>query len=262
MKKMFMCCLLSYFFVIILTGCSNHLENKYNEKSTNEVKDIKEESGEREKIFDKIEVEMNNIDSGENKNDMLNPSNKTENSIETKNEPKDEDLVKIIDYIPNIFIDLKYATTDNFTGVVIYENDEAYLRYGTLKKIIKVQEELNNMGYSLLIWDAYRPVDAQFRLWEVCPNPTYVANPNNGYSSHSRGNTIDLSIVKLDGTDIEMPSDFDEFTKIADRDYSDVSEEAKENAILLENIMKKNGFNAYFGEWWHFSDKTSYEVVK
>lgn len=148
---------------------------------------------------------------------------KEESKEEQKEEPKDEELVKILDYIPDVVIDLKYATEENFTGVVIYESDEALLRYGTVKKLEKAQEELKKLGYKLCIWDAFRPKEAQFKLWEICPNPIYVANPNKGFSKHSRGNTVDITIVSLSGEKIEMPSGFDDFTKKADRDYSDVS---------------------------------------
>ena len=120
-------------------------------------------------------------------------------------EPRDDELVTVMDYIPTVFVELRYATTDNFTGQVIYDFTEAKLRYGTVKKLARVQESLLKQGYSLKIWDAFRPVSAQYRLWEVCPNGTYVANPNTGYSSHSRGNTIDLTLVRADGTEIPMP---------------------------------------------------------
>lgn len=80
-------------------------------------------------------------------------------------------MVRILDYIPTVYIELKYATTDNFTGKIIYDFTDASLRYGTIKKLKAVQEELPEKGYSLKIWDAYRPVNAQFALWDVCPNP-------------------------------------------------------------------------------------------
>ncbi len=103
--------------------------------------------------------------------------------------------------------------------------------------------------------------EAQFKLWEICPNPIYVANPNKGFSKHSRGNTVDITIVSLSGEKVEMPSGFDDFTKKADRDYSDVSKEAGENAKLLEKVMEEAGFEGYAGEWWHYSDEEEYPVV-
>ena len=188
----------------------------------------------------------------------------TENTEDeaVKPEPADEDMVLILDYIPDMVIDLKYATTDNFTGQVIYENDDAYLRYGTIKKLMKVQEELKAKGYKLVLWDGYRPVEAQFKLWDICPDSKYVSNPNKGFSKHSRGNTVDITIVTLDGQMVEMPTGFDDFTKEADRDYSDVSEMAAQNSQMLEDIMTKAGFKGYSGEWWHYSDTTEYPVIE
>lgn len=172
----------------------------------------------------------------------------------------DGDFVLAEDYIPNITTDLKYATENNFTGTVIYRFDSAYLRYGTAKKLADVSKEVARDGYALMIWDAYRPIDAQFKLWEVCPNPQYVANPESGYSSHSRGNTVDITLVGLDGSSIEMPTDFDDFTAKADRDYSDCSQTEAQNAMYLENMMTKHGFRAYQGEWWHYTDVDDYPV--
>ena len=176
--------------------------------------------------------------------------------------PADADFVKICDYIPDAVIDLRYATEDNFTGWVIYDFTDAWLRYGTVKKLMAVQSELRENGYCLKIWDSFRPVSAQFRLWEIYPDSTYVANPNTGYSSHSRGNTIDITIVRLDGSDVVMPTGFDDFSRLADRDYSDCTAEAAENAIFLETLMEKHGFKGYYGEWWHYTDTVSYPVEK
>ena len=175
-------------------------------------------------------------------------------------EPAPEELVAVTDYIPGIYTDLRYASDNNFTHQVIYSFSDVYLRYGTVQKLASAQESLETAGYSLLIWDAFRPVSAQFKLWEICPDPAYVANPEKGHSSHSRGNTVDITLVTLDGEPVEMPTDFDDFTAMADRDYSDVGEEAAANARLLEDAMTAAGFKPYSAEWWHYSDTTSYPV--
>ena len=164
------------------------------------------------------------------------------------------------DYLPDVLQELPYAGTENFTGHRIYEFTEVFLRYGTVKKLLCAQNELSGRGLSLKIWDAYRPVSAQFKLWEICPNPVYVSDPNNGYSKHSRANTVDITLVTDTGESISMPSGFDDFPSLADRDYSDVSAEAAENARLLENVMVENGFVPYSGEWWHYSDSVAYDV--
>lgn len=177
-------------------------------------------------------------------------------------EPADEELVLVRDYIPTVYVDLKYASEDNFTGTAIYDFTDASLRYGTVKKLAAVQKELLEQGYSLKIWDAYRPVGAQFRLWEVCPDPTYVANPNKGHSRHSRGNAVDVTLALAGGTPVPMPSGFDDFSALADRDYSGVPAEAAQNALLLERAMLAHGFLGYFAEWWHYSDSDSYPVIE
>lgn len=174
----------------------------------------------------------------------------------------DAEFVRVLDYIPAAYQELRYATEENFTGKQIYDFYEAYLRWGTVQKLMLVSEELAQQGLYLKIWDGFRPVSAQFTLWEVCPNPTYVANPKTGYSSHSRGNTVDLTLVDETGQELEMPTGFDDFSLLANRDYTDCTDTAAANALLLEETMKKHGFTPYYGEWWHFSDSQSYPVEK
>ena len=175
-------------------------------------------------------------------------------------EPAPEDFVRVLDYIPSMYQELRYATADNFTGQVIYDFTDAYLRYSTVKKLAAVNEDLAQLGLALKIWDGFRPVSAQFKLWEVCPDPTFVANPTKGFSSHSRGNTVDVTLVGLDGTELEMPSAFDDFSAKANRDYSDTTTTAADHAELLEILMEKHGFYGYFDEWWHFYDNDQYPV--
>ena len=198
------------------------------------------------------------------------PNNYLENSMESQNNtmneisdspkitPEDCELVRIVEFIPEIYIDLSYASTQNFTGEKIYYFEDAWLRYGTVKKLQIAQRALSERGYSLKIWDAYRPHSAQFKLWELVPDATYVANPYTGFSAHSSGDTLDLTLVRNDGSALEMPSRFDDFSALADRDYSEVSEAAKENARILEQTMAEAGFEGYYYEWWHYSDCDSY----
>lgn len=175
-------------------------------------------------------------------------------------EPAPADLVAVVDYIPGIYTELRYASDNNFTHQVIYSFSDAYLRYGTVEKLAAAQETVAESGCSLLIWDAFRPASAQFRLWEICPDPAYVANPEKGFSSHSRGNTVDVTLVTANGQPVDMPTDFDDFTALADRDYSDVEAAAAANARLLESAMTAAGFRPYSAEWWHYSDTQSYPV--
>lgn len=182
--------------------------------------------------------------------------------ITTEKEPEDDEYVLVKKYIPDIYVELRYATENNFTGVKIYDFTEAYLRYGTVKKLAQVQKELKLQGYSLKIWDAYRPFEAQQKLWEVYPDPNYVANPANGMRRHNLGGTVDITMVAADGSVISMPTEFDDFSLKADRNYSDIdNEEAVNNVMILQNAMENNGFTGYQGEWWDYSDTVEYEAV-
>ncbi len=182
--------------------------------------------------------------------------------ITTEKEPEDDEYVIVKKYIPDIYVELMYATENNFTGVRIYDFTDAYLRYGTVKKLANVQKELKEQGYSLKIWDAYRPFEAQQKLWEVYPDPNYVANPANGMKKHNLGGTVDITMVAEDGSIIPMPTEFDDFSLKADRNYSDIEDEdAVNNVLILQNVMENNGFTGYQGEWWDYSDTVEYEAV-
>jgi len=180
-----------------------------------------------------------------------------------KPEPEDEELVRVIDYIPSAWEELAYASEENFTGQQIYDFYNAYLRYGTVKKLAAACGELEEMGYGILIWDGFRPVSAQAALWDICPDEKYVSHPVKGTRAHCRGNAVDLTLVDLEtGEKLEMPTEFDDFSALADRNYSDCSDTAADNARMLENVMKKHGFKPYSAEWWHFTDTVSYPVAE
>ena len=203
--------------------------------------------------------------------DAEDPSAPTENAaamempvVNLDDMPKREpsDFVKVRDYIPDIVVDLKYATSSNFTGQVVYDFTEVYLRYSTVLKLMDVQAELREQGYKLKIWDAFRPLKAQEKLWNAKPDPNYVSNPWNGTNSHSRGYTVDVTLVNAEGKEVEMPTGFDDFTTFADRDYSDCTDTAAKNATLLQEIMEKHGFKGLQTEWWHFTEENEYEIEK
>lgn len=174
---------------------------------------------------------------------------------------RDLEMVRVLSYMPDLKVDLRYATENNYTHKVVYTFDEPYLRLGTVKKLIQAQAQFKELGYELVLWDAFRPNEAQFILFDAFPNGNYVANPyGGGHSSHTNGGTVDVTLMK-DGQLCEMPSDMDEYSALGDRNYADVSAEAASNARLLEQIMTANGFVGYFGEWWHYGDTTGYNYA-
>ena len=167
--------------------------------------------------------------------------------------PKNTGFVDIQQIIPSVDLDIKYATTDNFTHTKLYKSPKALLRQGTADKLKKVADEVEKKGYHLKIWDAYRSPDAQFKMWNLVPDSRYVANPYKGYSNHSRGSAVDLTLIDFQGNEISMPTGYDDFTAAAARANDNV------NAKYLQTVMIKHGFKSLATEWWHFDDKDSYQ---
>ena len=177
--------------------------------------------------------------------------------------PSKETFVRVKDYIPDIAVDLQYASSDNFTGHKIYDFHDAWLRYGTVEKLAIAQNILKKQRLRLKIWDAFRPVAAQFVLWAIYPDDTYVANPNIGFSWHSRGNTVDVTIINDKGAELLMPTPFDNFYYNYELSFSKMEQEAATaNFLLLKNTMITAGFRPYDDEWWHFYDLDEYAVDK
>ncbi len=178
-------------------------------------------------------------------------------------QPDRSALVRVTDVIPGIFCDLKYAGPDNFTGRAVYGFDEPYLRLGTALRLADAQARLLREGYSLKIWDAWRPLSAQFRFWALCPDDDFVADPTRGgCSNHNRGSAVDVTLVTAGGEDVPMPTAFDDFSARPDRDYGKYPPEAAANARLLERAMTAAGFRPYENEWWHYNDCDSYPVAE
>lgn len=160
-------------------------------------------------------------------------------------------LIDIQSIIPTIQVELKYATEDSFTGQVVYDFQECLLLQETISKLCKIQAELETMGLSLKIWDGFRPISAQWKFWELVPDPRYVGDPREG-GRHTRGTTVDVTIATKDGHDLPMPTAFDDFSERAHREYDGATPEQIANRDLLRSVMEKNGFIGVDEEWWHF----------
>lgn len=163
-----------------------------------------------------------------------------------------EDLVEVQQIIPGVVLDIRYATTNNFTGKKLYPFAGCYLRRAAAEKLAAVQAELQPLGYGLKIYDGYRPLSVQHLMWEVFPQPGYVADPKKG-SRHNRGAAVDVTLIRLaDGAELPMPTPYDDFTPRAHRDFMDLPAAAIQNRALLERVMTRHGFIGLPTEWWHF----------
>jgi zinc D-Ala-D-Ala dipeptidase len=164
------------------------------------------------------------------------------------------DLVDVTNIIPGIVLDIRYATTNNFTGQKLYPVARCCLRKEAAESLKAVQEELKGMGLALKIFDGYRPLSVQKKMWAICSNPDFVADPAKG-SRHNRGAAVDLTLIKLDGTELPMPTAFDDFTEKAHRKYMNLPADAIKNRALLERVMQEHEFVGLGTEWWHFDFK-------
>ena len=163
--------------------------------------------------------------------------------------------------IPDAVIDIRYATTDNFTGGVLdgYEASCAWGLEEMVRALVKVRNELRKQGYRIVIYDAYRPLRAERHMirWALSRGKDsllglYIpssANPDALYG-HPSGNAVDLTMASPNGFPVNMGTSFDEFT--TDSRTANASGEARMNRFLLREIMERNGFRNYSGEWWHY----------
>ncbi|SHF08523.1 M15 family metallopeptidase [Caloramator proteoclasticus] len=174
----------------------------------------------------------------------------------------DFDLVDVSILTDKIIFDIRYATDRNFFKRRFYIDERCLLRYGTAKKLIKVNEYLLKLGFKLKVWDAYRPLSVQRIMWEAVKNEDYIAPPWRG-SIHNRGAAVDVTLVDINNKEVEMPSDFDDFSERASINYSYCSIEAINNREILAEAMMKNGFRRIESEWWHFYDEefSKYEIL-
>jgi D-alanyl-D-alanine dipeptidase len=164
----------------------------------------------------------------------------------------DEPLVDVASFNRTIVIDIRYATPDNFTHKTLYPAARCLLRESVAKRLALVQSDLAASGLGLKVWDCYRPLSVQRKLWELVPDPRYVADPKKG-SRHNRGAAVDLTLIdRARGAELEMPTGFDDFSEKAHRDSSQASPEALRNRARLEEAMTARGFAGLPTEWWHF----------
>jgi len=164
------------------------------------------------------------------------------------------DLVNLASLDSTIIIDLKYATADNFFGDTLYTANICLLRRAVADRLIEVQRDLREQGYGLKVWDGYRPLSVQQKMWEKVPNDNYVADPKTG-SNHNRAAAVDVTLVDLAGNELEMPTRFDDFSEKAGSAYPHVSELALKHRTILQEAMCRHGFETITSEWWHFNDK-------
>lgn len=174
-------------------------------------------------------------------------------------------FVEIHRVVPDAVVDLRYATTDNFTGTQLYPTGAQCLVHESLAPgLTTAAAALRAQGARLVFWDCYRPHSVQQRMYKKVSNPAWVAAPGPYSRSHESGRSVDVTLAvrrqhcpaaRRVGRDclVEMGTGFDSFTSRATAYATDgVSPAARASRARLRTAMGTGGLRVYSGEWWHF----------
>lgn len=161
-------------------------------------------------------------------------------------------LVDAATVVEDLALDLRYATEDNFLKKKVYpDTARCLLLPESARKLKAAADALRPKGYRLKVYDCYRPRAVQWEMWKIMPVPGYVADPRKG-SNHNRGGAVDLTLVTLDGQEVEMPTAFDTFTPAAHHGYAGGTEASRRHREVLREAMLGAGFTPNRMEWWHY----------
>ncbi len=175
---------------------------------------------------------------------------------EPKREMDSSAFVILADYVPNVIQEIRYHSTYNFIGERIdgYEEPAALITLEAARALKSAGKELYVMGYQMKIFDAYRPARAQYFYPDLEKEELFNAGYIAKQSSHSRGSTVDLTLLEMrTGREVDMGSPFDFFGEISHPDFRGITEEQYANRMLLRSVMMRNGFLPFSCEWWHFT---------
>ena len=171
-------------------------------------------------------------------------------------------LVEILEASHGVLLDLRYGTADNFTGRAVYRNPRCYLHRDAEVLLARAADLASRQGLKVKIFDAFRPAEAQWTLWNHTPDPEFLADPRRG-SPHSRGVAVDVGLVDGMGRELDMGTGFDAFTPLSHHGSVALPESAQRNRYLLLGLMTAAGFDFYRNEWWHYQmfDSRRYPVL-
>ncbi|HNP33307.1 MAG TPA: M15 family metallopeptidase [Flavobacterium sp.] len=161
-------------------------------------------------------------------------------------------FVNLKNYSNDFVFEMKYATADNFLKEKVYPCEECFLRVKTVKALLEANKSFLDKGFKIKLYDCYRPKSIQKKMWKIVPDANFVANPKKG-SIHNRGGAVDISLVDLNGKELDMGTKFDFFGKEAAHDYLNLSDTILANRKFLKEIMLQHNFKSFDSEWWHYN---------
>lgn len=151
----------------------------------------------------------------------------------------------------DIDLELLYATADNLSGAPIYRSAVCLLHPDAARRLTEAIRLARGIGCRLRVYDAFRPAEAQWRLWHAFADPTYIADPRLG-SNHTRGVAVDLTLADAAGVPLDMGTGFDAMTERSHHGRSDLTAEQQRNRAMLLGVMVAAGWEHYPSEWWHY----------
>ncbi len=151
----------------------------------------------------------------------------------------------------DIDVDLAYATSNNFTGKPVYRRAAAFLHPVAAEHLQRAIRLAAALGLRFKVFDAFRPTEAQWVMWNHTPDPEFLADPRRG-SPHARGAAVDLTLIDGAGRELDMGTGFDAFTPLSHHASTAVPEAAQRNRFLLLGLMTAAGWDFYRNEWWHY----------
>jgi D-alanyl-D-alanine dipeptidase len=172
-----------------------------------------------------------------------------------------DNLVDVAQYSDGIVIDMLFAKDGNLLGDAIYDHEICLLQKGTLEKLKKAQEIFAQDGYTIILYDAYRPYSVTVALYDRYKDGTFVAPPRFG-SMHNKGAAVDMSLLDANGVPLEMPSAIHTLNDTSRRDNRAMSDTAKANMNYMAGVMRRCGFTTIDSEWWHFSDSDCMQYLR
>lgn len=188
---------------------------------------------------------------------------------------EEEGLLRLKEVDSSLIIDLRYSTTDNFTGMDVYGPfEEAFMQPEPAQMLARANAYLKEThpNHTLYIYDAVRPRSVQRILWDTLDMPVeqknnYVADPDIG-SIHNFGAAVDLTIAGPDRQPVDMGTDFDYFGELAYPIHEErlleegrLTQEQVDNRRLLREVMTRAGFTTINSEWWHFNAMSREEAA-
>ena len=169
----------------------------------------------------------------------------------------------LIDANFGVELDIRYASKNNVTKEVLYDNDLCYLHKDAASCLEKAIKLAKAQSYKLKIFDGFRPLKAQQFLFDKFPDGNFVSNPKTGAVPHCRAIAVDLTLIDKNGKELEMGTEFDDFTSKSYHANQEISVKAQKNRFILMGIMLSSGFDFYQKEWWHYQlfNPRSYEII-